>query len=329
MAQVFTEEWVDKIRRRYEAALVKPALHNVAVGDRNREVRAQIEAWVELLPEEVQPKVIDLLRNPSRFIHTYNELAVGTLLSTDGFRVHYELRIEGLTPDWLIEELTGPVRSIVDVFTANPSADQQSEEVQLQELRNRLQRIRIPVALIVEIDGHKVELASGQSQKIARRVEEWLSEEPGIGEKLRTEGLGFEVLDYNPDYSGLQLAGPSTGGWVRSDPLRGNILKKVARYKRLGMPIVVAVVPDFYTGLDLDDLMDVLLGQRVLEVTQESATRDVFVQRASRKNNGLFVKLPQLSAVMWVWQPSRGKWESVPVHNPHAATPIRLRALRI
>lgn len=323
MTLVFTEDWIDTLRGRYQRALLKPPLYYVALEHANESVREQIEEWVTRLPDEVRNRVISLLRNPDHFVHTYHELAVGSSFERYGYRAYYEPNLEGQTPDWLVETDDKASRFLVEVFTADPTAGDQAQARQLDELTNRLERIEIPVALILMVRGNDVTLNSGISKEIARQVKEWLVSEPSVGKTLEVKGIKFEILNYNPNYSKLQLAISVPATWVKKDSLRTNIQKKIAKYKRLGMLIVVAVVPDFYTGLDLDDLDDVLLGQETVRVAFDKDTMEVLSQVTARRSDGLFDQLPELSAVMWVCHRERGKWGYRVIRNPSAARPLQ------
>ena len=78
---------------------------------------------------------------------------------------------------------------------------------------------------------------------------------------------------------------------------------------------------DFFTGLGSDDLENVLFGQKVFDVFNKF-TGEVVSQTVSRKNDGLFVERPLLSAAIWGWKSYSDEWKMKAFINTVAQNPF-------
>ncbi len=63
---VFSSDWVDYIRQRYERlpSYKRPVLYSIADDKEKDNLRLEIERWVRDLPQAAKDKVISRLRSP-------------------------------------------------------------------------------------------------------------------------------------------------------------------------------------------------------------------------------------------------------------------------
>jgi hypothetical protein len=328
---VFNSDWVDSIKQRYERlpSYQRPVLYSVAVDKKKENLRQEIEDWVKDLPQAARNKVIPRLRSPNNLQQAYNELAVGHTMKQLGYELEYEKQIAGITPDWYITKKGKVPPFVVEVFTANPPEDRIAELKKWDYLYGRLKEI--PVGVVLGIRTHPTNAAPDQrrSKAITSALERWLiSEKPRVGEHLSTNGITFEVLSRSAKYQHVLCfggGGPANTFWVDTSSLRENLRQKVKKYSVLGkqgIPLVVGIVADFYTGLSRDNLEDVLLGNEAFEISFEEHTGTVVGQELVRRNDGSLTRIDSvLSAVVWVSKEA-GVWEANAIFNPRAANPL-------
>jgi hypothetical protein len=330
MMLVFTEEWLKGLTHRYRnhKGHSKPFIYFVAVEDEFKSTREQIEKWVALLPAGLQKKVIASLQSDVGFQQTYHELAVGSLISGSGLQLTYERDFDGLTPDWFVSAGNG-LNFIVEVFSENVSQTTDSLDARLGELQSRISELPFDFALSVDIpfDWNSLSLDSGRSKIIAKKVKDWLaSDNPQIGTELHVDEFSFEVILRDRKYAHVMLMGFGRSFWVNPEPLRRNIETKIDKYKKIALankfPFLVAVVAEFRTGYDLEGLEDILFGKEVFDIAIDNATSEAVEQTTRRKNDGLFVKKPLLSGVIWASKPIAREWQMRSYLNPHAQFPL-------
>jgi hypothetical protein len=322
--EVFTEEWVNKIRNCYERRPgLKPYLYLVATKDEYQATRAEIEIWVSNLPQNIQPKVISNLQSSRNHIHTYNELAVGSALKQLGYQLEYEKALNCLIPDWYVYPKGTIAAFIVEVFTAKPSENRIAQQHQKKDLFKRLEQIPIDVSLNIRFRGSVV-LDPKKNKILATEIRRWLEDEDQlVGTKLFKKGIIFEIFRRGVGFPHVTVGASLDMFWVNSKSLREKINDKIRKYKNLlqkvRIPFVIAIIPDSRTGLDLDNFGDVLIGQEIVELILNN--NKIIGHKNRRNSTGLFCKKPSLSAAIWAWR-SQGKWKIKSAHNPNAAHPL-------
>jgi hypothetical protein len=328
---VFSSAWVDYIRQRYERlpSYQRPDLYTIAVDKEKENLRLEIENWVRDLPQAAKDKVIPRLRSPDNLQQAYNELAVGHALKQLGYEPEYERQIGGITPDWYIAAKNDVPAFAVEVFTANPPEERVADLKRWAYLYGRLEQI--PVGVVLRIRTHPASAAPDQrsSKEITSALEQWLiSEEPGVGEHVSLNGVTFEVVSKGANYEHVLCfggGGSANTFWVDTGSLRENIRQKVNKYSALGergIPLVVGVVADFYTGLSREDFEDALLGNEAIEITHEEPAGTVVGQELVRRDDGVLARIdPVLSAAVWVSREA-SVWKAEAIFNPQAANPL-------
>jgi len=331
--QVFTDEWVRRIRSRYERlpSYQRPYIYSIATSDACQTMRAEIEEWIADLPQVSQKSLIRKLQSPENFMQTYHELAVGNILKRLGYQVEYEKSIADLTPDWYVQPRGEMPAFIVEVFTANISDIMSCKERQVRDLLGRLQRIPIGVVLRIKFYRTEVTLDPRLNKRITKKIQQWLTDNaPPVGAQLCLGGIIFEIIHRDVSYPNVRFIATGEIFRVNPRPLLKNLEAKIRKYKKLfteaGIPLVIAVVADPRTGLGLDDLVDVLFGQEAVEVFFEKSTGAIIGQGPTRMADGLLRKtIPELSAIVWVWE-FLGEWRIKAVHNQKAVNPLPANA---
>lgn len=323
--EVFPEDWIQEFRKRYEqhAAQVKPELYYLVTEEENSNYRANIQRWVDLLPPASQNDVVSRLRKVELCRETYNELLAGEVLRNGGYNPEYEKLFGTLTPDWYIDPGDNKPPFLVEVFTARISDEEEKEQNQIDDLRNRL--AQIPIKVSVWLDRYpdrlhgKIDLNPKRNKAIVQKVQNWLSTNPAVGARLELEDMAFDVIGWSPDFTGIQMQGPVKNDMVDDEPLEKKINKKIRKYTGIvnsgQVPLVVAVLTDFETGLGFDELENVTLGRLAVSYNQNGPLGLV------RQNDGLFQNKPELSAAAYIYK-ENGNWKIKLIRNPTARFPL-------
>ncbi len=327
VAKVFTDEYIQDIKRRYghKPDYDKPDIYRIAVSNIGQSRRDEIEALLADLPyNDSQKDIIEKLKSDKISAHTeaYNELSVGYLLKQVGYQVEHgkEFQIEHkkLTPDWYVHPKGDTPTFIVEVFTTNYYGNERREEdVQIKNLERRLREIPVDAGLSIRLDEGKV-LESECNKRIAQEIKQWLLQKD-LPVGVQYSGIDFtcEIVERN---TGFPEVDPTVFREVvlgDTERLQKNIREKTKRYRNLGMPLVVAIVTDPIIGIHL---RSVLLGTKRVRFSYNKFTGARITEHI-QLNNGLFGKKPDLSAVLWISTSLRG-WKMTAIYNPTATKPL-------
>ena len=325
--EVFTDGWISQIRKKHEQRQgLRTYLYLLATKDEHQTTRAEIENWINGLPEIIRSKLISRLRSSKNHIQTYNELAIGSVLKQLGYQLEYEKPLSGHTPDWYVHPKGDIPAFIVEVFTANPSNEWTAQRRQKIDLVKRLEQIPIDVTMNIRFRGNMA-LDQHQNKIIATKIRKWLEDDnPPVGTQISLTGIIFKIT-----YRGRGFPHVTLGFFdifrVNSKSLRGKIKDKIDNYKDLlqevRIPYVISIVPNPLTGLEQDNFIDVLFGQEIINLAVDKASGIIAGQRSERNSNGLFLIGPSLSAVIWSWK-SQGNWNFKAAHNTNATHPLPL-----
>lgn len=322
--RVFTDEWVARLRDRYERLQV---LHRVATSAELQATRDEIEEWVAQLAPMVQHAMARKLQQPDHWLTTRNELAVAAQLRRLGYHLEYEkkLQVQGrrepLTPDWYIHQKGDIPAFLVEVSTRNAPLHAQEDD-----LKRRLEQIPVDACLIVDPRQAQGGLSQHRNKRIANRVRLWLTRDnPAVGEWACFEGVRCKVEDRGLGCSTVlcEILGHL---WVDVRPLRKKFEDKIDKYKRLAtqlqLPLVIAVVPTEAGPYDFTTFDWGFFGTLGVQVFRD-ATGKAVAQRVTRARDGLLSDVhPAFSAGIMVLRNPRGEWETKAIHNPDAANPL-------
>jgi hypothetical protein len=297
---VFDAEFVDGLRQRYASTPVHlwPPVAQVALGTDDA-VRDRVEAMVARLDPADTADITTSLRNAD-FVDTLNEVLVGHVLLEAGAHPRYEQEYETdtgkLTPDWSVSRSPRNPAFILDVFTLNPTDDAEIRERMETDLQARIAKINENVVLTMEVSDSTV-FAPTFNKNAAHEVRQWLRTNPPAGSTLPVEDARF-TLGLRRQQGGTHLIAPVRTFFADTSRFESTMKAKADKYARVQLPLVIAVVADFRTGLSLSDLDDVL----------------------ARRADRLFAARPTVAGVLWVESDGAG-------HRfiPNPATPNALR----
>jgi hypothetical protein len=341
MGYVFDERWIAELTKQnvLKSKHQQSRLYRLIIDPKRSELREWIEQQVALLPSNKQHRVVGQLRSIRSFEATCNELVVGATLRRFGHDPQYEADLGGKTPDWYVDLVGHAQFFIVEVVTVFPPQEVMREEQLGEQLRDRLQSIQDYFHLMLNVE-HGNSLVGVDQVAIVRFAAEWLRSisptDRGQPHKTRYTSDGFSmdltaVPRKTSHKASVLSGGPLTTMWVDSRRLKNALRQKLSKYrqaKELGIPLAVAVVPTFSSGLGADDLLDVLFGQEQLVLQHEGDT--ILGSGMSRARNGMI--LPQgsddesvvlntrLSAVLLILGTELSDVKVV--HNPYARHPI-------
>lgn len=331
-SRVFPPEWVADKRQRYDCCppYARPKLYDLWTADWLKAERDRIEQWAAPLANHELDEVIPRLRDANLFRETYNELAVGASLRSQGWLLEYEPELYGLTPDWLARRAAGQERLVVEIVSSNPPKESEACLDGWMRLRGRLQGLPVNAHLSLQIHGNRGddEVVStpppdSEHKRVAGEVRKWLEAGPAVRE---ARSFGPLTVEYLGPYSTTDRVACSIAMIpfaVDSDPLRNSIREKACKYRRpvlrCAVPLVVVVVPEFTTGRGMDEVSEVALGTErwFLVGSSELGWR----QGCCRDLDGLFVAFPSLSAVA-VAEWDRGGLVHKVLRNPGATFPL-------
>ncbi len=297
--KVFADDWVQKLRLRYvNCGVSAPSLYRLATDPEFELVRETIQQWIDKFSEDSQKKLIERIRNPKSFHHTYNELKIASIFIKKHSAIEYEQEISGLTPDWTIKNQSNDILLIVEVLTRENSCKDKSLSNRISELWQKITSIKIGVALDLSYGEEFDEklLDSKLIKQIFQNVKNWLEEKPLIGAKKNFGNFEFKIVHYSGKWKEVQIFGPGNSLMVDSLTLKKNIEEKIKKYSRLikeiNVPFVIGVVPDFTTGISKSTFEDILFGQEVIVIPQNTP------EFLSRKTDGIFNQRKSISAVI-------------------------------
>jgi len=294
---VFNELWRAEIERRfanrprYERA---NTLYHIVTSPKYEWLRHEIETYLDSLTTEAQQHYqarMQTAKSINQFIESYHELVVYDL-----FRQHpdysaiREVDYGNKTPDWLVIPKSGP-EFILEVRTINQSSRFRQIDKAWGYLRLRLQEIELPFLLSIH---HQAENPpdSRLSSRIVKDIRRWLEDDGiNLGERREFGGIEFELAHVSETFSRVQVVEPVRTFWVNHKLLQKKILDKASKYKEVvekyEMPYVIALVPMFSTGYDVENFAEAFYGH--LEVILESNSQgNVVGGKETYGSDGLF-----------------------------------------
>ena len=330
--KVFTEDFIRKLEARYGSKdyVSQPRLFHIATTERGGPLRDKIERWASKVQEKILKALLPRLRHPDQFEHALNELIIAFHLSQLGYSLTYEPEIVGatpqekITPDFLAER--GDQKFVVEVFTRELSREEKVLESMKDDIERRIQGILVDVVLHVSYSKLRQALPPKSCKQIVAAVEKWLREkQPDEGDSFSVMNVKFKIFRRHSGRPNARV-GLQTRivGFVNFQVLREKIDSKVKKYGPLltskRLPYVIAIIPDFLSGLTFGSLQDALFGQEAVDVyAPEGHFRADMAQIVpGRAKGGLFNKPGYpLSAVLWI-EERDGLLEMHVVANPEA-----------
>lgn len=295
--------------------------------------RIWLDGQLGLLPERTANAFAANLWRDQNFWPDVIELAAGAELRRRGFGVEFERRWGNLTPDWTVVGEDGTPVALVEVLTHSP---EQGAFAKMKAWHALVERIKqIPVRVVLTVAGDSSRPVAAPDPRTAKKIAQDLRRallSPLNLTAFRSEGYTF-LLQADPrtrrpmEASGMGtvLVPPSgMAGVVSAQPVAARIEEKVSKYREVareaGLPLVVAVGAHPFTGLQVQELDDLLKGVPAMSVQFDFG--DSFIHQPVEidpHNPPHWTMPPALAGVLWVNNdfPFTTAWRP----NPAAAIP--------
>jgi hypothetical protein len=262
---------------------------------------------LSLVPEPGQSKIWSRLTDSNHFLQTYNELATLAILQGAGFRPHYEVELNGLTPDIAVLDDAGRPVIILEVANRMRPYDVESTDHLWRSFRDRVRHIPTPwLVMVGSASPHPPGPGPKEAKRLAQNLARWLGGRSiTVGDKIVVGDLVFTVAGKSQG-SNCDLAYPMGGDWVNSDRDVTSVIEdKVKKYSamvtELRVPLIVVLGADARLPIGLDLVRSALRGQLSF-----SMTLDPLVGSTSsgpfqlHQTDRAPVWDPALSAVVWL-----------------------------
>jgi hypothetical protein len=275
MSPVLDDAYAERLAQRYAGRQQweLPSVYQLATSPERRAQRAWLTAVLEAMPEAVSNRILGRLEKEPNFLATYNELATAAILLGAGYSLAYESEVAGKTPDFLVPAASGRPAMLIEVSTRFRTDAQRRNERRWAELKRRVERIPIPLALFLRgADlGTPDPPESGKAKRVAKALEEALLEGAPPPKMMRViEDFGFGSSGPSPGAHAL-LAPPMGSAVYDADLVLEAIAEKVSRYakvaEREASVLVVVLAAEPNSPLSLDLLRTALGGAQTVAMT--------------------------------------------------------------
>jgi hypothetical protein len=335
VTQIFTQQWIEQTIERYKHLrdYQQPYIYRLASTEEGRARLEHIEALAAELPQDVVDKLIPDLRDERKHQHTYHELEVGRFLREQGFHIEYEKAFEGFpecNPDWYVQAGEHTPAFIVEVFTDNVAGKPKEERLRddaIADLCYRIERINSDFAVHVRVKRDVIPTVR-ENKLLIPLIERWLlDEQPPFHFERAFGDVSVRVFHRSEEYQHTWAKPIDDAFTVDKQPLAKKIEKdKVDQCKdlsvALSLPLVICIVPNFFTARSIRTLDDILYGQEAVEIAYDEEVGAIGGHRLIRKPDGLFAELPKLSGVLWFEPNPSGTSRAQFIPNPNALLPL-------
>ncbi len=128
---------------------------------------------MERVPEPGRSRLRSRLHSDQAFVTASTELAVAAALQDAGLLPHYEVEVDGVTPDFLVEGLDRPL--LVEVWTRREPDRLRRANRAWAVFRGHVAEIPVPIGLHI-IGPEREELRppdSRSARQIVKELQEW------------------------------------------------------------------------------------------------------------------------------------------------------------
>ncbi|ALC25700.1 hypothetical protein [Streptomyces sp. CFMR 7] len=307
--------------------------YDLAVLEEYEPWRIWLDEQLDLLPDTTAAVFAANLWRDQNFWPDIIELAAGDALRRKGLTVEFERSWGNLTPDWTVLGEDGVPVALVEVLTHSPPKGTSARMKAWHALVERLKQIPVPVVLAVA--GAPSRPLDAPDARTAKKIAHDLRGallSPLHRSEFHSQGYTF-LLQADPQTRqpmrppGMRtiLIPPSNmAGVISAQPVAAMIQKKISKYRALaeeaGVPLIVAVGADKFTGLQVQHFDDLLRGAPTLSVQFNFG--DSFIHKPvdiDPSNPPRWTMPPDLSGVLWV--NNQFPFTSIWRPNPAATTP--------
>ena len=276
---VFDAAFVARLRARWasKAPHDQPPIARIALDD-DRSERDEVEALVARFDAEDVARITTRIQTAD-LADTWNELIVGSVLLGCGVKPRYDqeyFTADGKrTPDWTVPAASPTPEFVCDVFTLNPADDMDVRHRMQTDLEERLAAIPQAVALTYTVTGESP-FSPQFNKRATHEVRQWLRSSGGQT-PLAFENVEFAVALPRKS-GGVVLVHPIDVFWADASRFEETVKEKADKYAILNSPFVAAVLADFRTGIEYEEVEDIMR-QRAMSI---------------------FTARPNVAGVLWV-----------------------------
>jgi hypothetical protein len=237
--------------------------------------RAAQRGWLNYVLSRMEAangqRLFENICDSGRFVPSYNEAAVASILMGAFSRVEYEPTLNGQTPDLVVRSDEGTVRLIVEVANRLLPEAADASAKRWEQLRGRLQRCADPWLLRgIRMEGSNDAPTADAIRPMATLLGRWLSRADATQwDECRVGSFGFVIMQRLPG-SHADLLIPHSELWSTSDRLVPTITDKVNKYAELctdlGVPLVVVVAADPRSSVTVDTVRGAITGALTLSL---------------------------------------------------------------
>lgn len=335
-ARRFGPRFVAEQRHRYGKRPPEQRMlsYDVAVLEEYEPWRIWLDEQLDLLPEALAATFAANLWRDQNFWPYVMELATGAALRQRGFGVEFERQWGSQTPDWTVIDERGAPVALVEVLTHSPQKGTFAKMKAWHALVERLKQVPVPVVLTVGGD-HSRPLGAPDA-RTAKRIAQDLRRallSPLHLTVFRSQGYTFLLRTDPSTGKAMRPTGMSTilvppsgmAGVISARSVTAGIERKVSKYRALareaGLPLIVAAGAHKFTGLQVQQLDDLLKGSPTLSVQFDFG--DSFIHHPVEidpLNPPRWTMPDELAGVLWVNNdfPFTTDWRL----NPTAGIPV-------
>ena len=249
----------------------RPEYWELAASSDRAAQRMWLNAALGRMGPDARQHLFENICDSGRFVPTYNEAAVASILLDAFVKVEYEPTLNGQTPDLVVRSDDGAVQLIVEVANRLLPEAADAKAKRWEQLRGRLQRWAAPwLVRGIRVEGPNDAPTADVIRPMATLLGRWLSRaDAAQWDECRVGDFGFVIMQRLPG-SHADLLIPHSELWYTSDRLVPIVTEKVNTYASLcadlGVPLVVVVAADPRSSVTVDTVRGAVTGALTLSM---------------------------------------------------------------
>ena len=242
----------------------------------NRE--AKIKRWLDEFNENEKSKFKKHFKDKQNLTEFQNELAIGHLLKKSGFDIVYEKKVDGLKPDFFINQKNCTPAFILEVRTLNSEQNINNLEREWKELKRLIRQLKYPVKLKIElnydVDDNFV-TPFININKILQNIIDWLNSEDRVENFIIVDDFIIRIIDDESLSDSIVLESSSSFGYKsKEDRFTSAINEKKEKYIKLindyNLPYVIGIFNTFSSRIEHDQIEGIFLGKKINYIIPDS-----------------------------------------------------------
>jgi hypothetical protein len=184
---------------------------------------------------EIQKKLNDANKNIDYYYSIFFELLAGMMLSRQGLEINYEHKIDGKTPDWVIQQ-NNKIQAIVEVKSYFKKQVWKNYEIFCDAIQNELKTIPVGVSLEINYLSTIYDYKDDFMPSLIgfkEKVIDWLSNYE-IEDIFEFQDIEIKILFFNKllTYPDIGIR-PTTVQWGYDTGVEKDIFNKIDKYKNI------------------------------------------------------------------------------------------------